>query len=52
MIDTLLKQRPNVKPPEVYNQLELKPKSYIVMTLHRPANVDEESQLKAMIDEL
>lgn len=52
MIDTLLKQRPNFKAPEVYAQLELKPKSYIVMTLHRPANVDEESQLKAMIDEI
>jgi UDP-N-acetylglucosamine 2-epimerase (non-hydrolysing) len=52
MIDTLLKQRPNFKAPEVYAQLELKPKTYIVMTLHRPANVDEESQLKAMVDEI
>ena len=52
MIDTLLKQRPNFKAPEVYGLLGLKPKSYIVMTLHRPANVDEESQLKAMIDEI
>lgn len=52
MIDTLLKQRPNFKAPEVYSLLGLKPKSYIVMTLHRPANVDEESQLKAMIDEI
>lgn len=52
MIDTLLKQRPNFRPPAVWNQLGLKPKSYIVMTLHRPANVDEESQLKAMVDEI
>ncbi|MEF3077565.1 non-hydrolyzing UDP-N-acetylglucosamine 2-epimerase [Winogradskyella poriferorum] len=52
MIDTLLKQRPNFKAPEVWSQLHLKPKSYIVMTLHRPANVDEESQLNAMIDEI
>ncbi|WP_296384953.1 UDP-N-acetylglucosamine 2-epimerase (non-hydrolyzing) [Winogradskyella sp.] len=52
MIDTLLKQRPNFKAPNVWSQLELKPKSYIVMTLHRPANVDEESQLKDMIDEI
>ena len=35
-----------------WHQLALKPKSYIVMTLHRPANVDEESQLKAMLDEI
>jgi len=52
MIDTLLKQRPNFIAPDVWNQLGLKPKEYIVMTLHRPANVDEESQLKAMIDEI
>jgi UDP-N-acetylglucosamine 2-epimerase (non-hydrolysing) len=52
MIDTLLKQRPNFKAPAIWNTLNLKPKSYIVMTLHRPANVDEESQLKMMIDEI
>lgn len=52
MIDTLLKQRPNFKAPEFWSRLALKPKDYIVMTLHRPANVDEESQLKAMIDEI
>ena len=52
MIDTLLKQRPNFKKPKVWNDLELSDGNYIVMTLHRPANVDEESQLKAMIDEI
>jgi len=52
MIDTLLKQMPNFKAPQVWNELGLKPKEYIVMTLHRPANVDEEQQLKTMIDEI
>lgn len=52
MIDTLLKQQPNFTEPEIWKQLKLKPKEYIVMTLHRPANVDEEGQLKAMIDEI
>ncbi len=52
MIDTLLKQMPNFKKPFVWNELSLKPKEYIVMTLHRPANVDEENQLKSMIDEI
>lgn len=52
MIDTLLKQRPNFTQPKVWNELGLKGDNYIVMTLHRPANVDEESQLKAMIDEI
>nr|WP_321231911.1 UDP-N-acetylglucosamine 2-epimerase (non-hydrolyzing) [uncultured Psychroserpens sp.] len=52
MIDTLLKQRPNFKQPQVWNDLKLSEGNYIVMTLHRPANVDEESQLKNMIDEI
>jgi len=52
MIDTLLKQRPNFKKPEVWNELNLKEKGYIVMTLHRPANVDEESKLKELMDEI
>lgn len=52
MIDTLLKQQPNFKKPQVWNDLNLSEGNYIVMTLHRPANVDEESQLKDMIDEI
>ncbi|GAA4244223.1 MULTISPECIES: non-hydrolyzing UDP-N-acetylglucosamine 2-epimerase [Winogradskyella] len=52
MIDTLLKQRPNFTEPKVWNALGLEEGNYIVMTLHRPANVDEESQLKDMIDEI
>src|SRR5690554_4725798 len=52
MIDTLFKQRPNFKKPEIWEQLSLKEKEYIVMTLHRPANVDEESKLKELMDEI
>ena len=52
MIDTLLKHMPNFKAPAVWDELILKEKEYIVMTLHRPANVDEENQLKSMIDEI
>ncbi|PWK18016.1 non-hydrolyzing UDP-N-acetylglucosamine 2-epimerase [Xanthomarina spongicola] len=52
MIDTLLKQMPNFKAPQVWEELALKEKEYIVMTLHRPANVDEENQLKDMINEI
>jgi UDP-N-acetylglucosamine 2-epimerase (non-hydrolysing) len=49
MIDTLLKQMPNFKQPAVWNQLSLQPKEYIVMTLHRPANVDEEAGLQKLM---
>lgn len=52
MIDTLLKQRLNFKKPAIWNQLNLKSKSYIVMTLHRPANVDEGSRLEELLHEI
>lgn len=50
MIDTLLKQRPNFTQPNIWNELALEKGKYLVMTLHRPANVDQEAQLKEMID--
>ncbi|MGY0391579.1 non-hydrolyzing UDP-N-acetylglucosamine 2-epimerase [Bizionia sp. KMM 8389] len=52
MIDTLLKQRPNFRRPQVWSHLKLENKAYIVLTLHRPANVDKASQLKAMLLEI
>ena len=52
MIDTLLKHRANFKKPEFWEELGLKNGQYIVMTLHRPANVDEESNLKNLLNEL
>ena len=52
MIDTLLKHRPNFKQPLIWDEVGLSKKNYIVMTLHRPANVDEEMILKELIDEI
>ena len=52
MIDTLLKQRPRFRKPKVWDDLQLTAKNYLVMTLHRPANVDEESKLKALLEEI
>lgn len=52
MIDTLLKQMPRFKKPEVWNAINLKEQEYIVITLHRPSNVDQEIQLKNLIDTL
>jgi len=46
MIDTLLKNMPRFRAPEVYSNLQLAPKKYLVLTLHRPANVDEVEKLK------
>jgi UDP-N-acetylglucosamine 2-epimerase (non-hydrolysing) len=52
MIDTLLKNRPNFTKPPLWDSLGLTSQNYLVMTLHRPANVDEEHKLKELIDEI
>ena len=52
MIDTLLKHRANFEKPEFWETLGLKNGQYIVMTLHRPANVDEESNLMNLLNEV
>ena len=52
MIDTLLKHRPRFKKPAVWDEWSLSGGDYIVMTLHRPSNVDEEDKLKLLIGEI
>ena len=52
MIDTLLANRSRFRKPEVYDTLGLEEKQYIVMTMHRPANVDEEAHLKALMEQI
>lgn len=52
MIDTLLKQQPRFTKPALWDDLGLTKQGYVVMTLHRPANVDEESKLKNLMDEI
>ncbi len=52
MIDTLLANRARFRKPEVWDALGLKEQQYIVMTMHRPANVDEENHLRAMMEQI
>ena len=52
MIDTLLANRARFRRPAVYDELELQDKNYVVMTMHRPANVDEENHLKALMEQI
>ena len=52
MIDTLLANRSRFCKPGVYDTLELQEKQYVVMTMHRPANVDEEAHLKALMEQI
>ncbi|MBE0621688.1 MAG: UDP-N-acetylglucosamine 2-epimerase (non-hydrolyzing) [Burkholderiales bacterium] len=49
MIDTLLKQMPRLRPPALWDELGLQSGRYLVVTLHRPANVDGEQQLSRLL---
>ncbi len=49
MIDTLLKQLPRLRQPACWESLALQPCQYMVITLHRPANVDGEQQLLRLL---
>jgi UDP-N-acetylglucosamine 2-epimerase (non-hydrolysing) len=49
MIDTLLANLPRLKPPAFWEELKLQLGGYLVLTLHRPANVDEEAGLASLL---
>ena len=50
MIDSLLSNLDRFQKPNIWNQYGLTDKNYIVLTLHRPANVDQESNLELLIN--
>lgn len=50
MIDTLLLHKPFFIQPDIWEKASLKKEAYFVLTLHRPANVDDEVKLKQLID--
>ncbi len=52
MIDTLMKNIGNLRKPMIWDKAQLQDGQYLVLTLHRPANVDEERKLKGIIDEI
>lgn len=52
MIDTLLANMHHFRKPNIYDTLQLYDREYIVMTMHRPANVDEEAHLKALMEQI
>jgi UDP-N-acetylglucosamine 2-epimerase (non-hydrolysing) len=52
MIDTLVKHRSRFRKPKIWDELKLSKKGYLVMTLHRPGNVDEGEKLKSLMNEI
>lgn len=49
MIDTLLKHISHLRPPKFWDELGLQSGQYFVLTLHRPANVDDEQNLRCLL---
>lgn len=45
MIDTLYQNLSRISAPNFWSEFRLEPQNYIVLTLHRPSNVDEEQSL-------
>lgn len=52
MIDTLLKNKNRFLKPLFWDELQLVEKKYLVLTLHRPSNVDNDDQLINLIKEI
>jgi UDP-N-acetylglucosamine 2-epimerase (non-hydrolysing) len=52
MIDTLVKQMPKFIPPNFWKEFNLDKRKYLVLTLHRPSNVDNKEQLEKLLNVL
>ncbi len=52
MIDSLYENLDRLREPEVWQKAGLAPKGYLLLTLHRPANVDDPSTLKAFLEQI
>lgn len=52
MIDTLFANIEKLRKPKIFEKLNLKEKGYLMLTLHRPANVDESHKLKSLMLEI
>lgn len=52
MIDTLLRFKADFFKPHIWQEFELQEKKYLVVTLHRPSNVDEAGKVKLTLEEI
>ncbi|MEN9883740.1 MAG: hypothetical protein RLZZ420_957 [Bacteroidota bacterium] len=49
MIDTLYKHLCDSRPPDFWNELKLTKHNYLLLTLHRPSNVDDVLKLQSIL---
>jgi UDP-N-acetylglucosamine 2-epimerase (non-hydrolysing) len=49
MVDTLLANIDRLRPPAFWNDLSLEAQGYLILTLHRPSNVDDHESLAGLL---
>lgn len=52
MIDSLVKNLERIEKPSFFDELQLSEKKYLVVTMHRPANVDNKENLEQYLDNI
>jgi UDP-N-acetylglucosamine 2-epimerase (non-hydrolysing) len=52
MIDTLLRHRNKATRSNALTELRLEPRGYVIVTLHRPSNVDDPARLSELVNVL
>lgn len=52
MIDSLVKNLERIEKPSFFDELLLSEKKYLVLTMHRPANVDNKENLERYLDNI
>jgi UDP-N-acetylglucosamine 2-epimerase (non-hydrolysing) len=50
MIDTMVAFQKNIESSSILKQLSLSEKAYVLMTMHRPATVDNENELQKLLE--
>lgn len=52
MIDSLVNNLTRIEKPALFDELQLSTKKYFVLTMHRPANVDDKKSLEKHLDNI
>ncbi|TDP00872.1 non-hydrolyzing UDP-N-acetylglucosamine 2-epimerase [Flavobacterium sp. 245] len=52
MIDTLEKFKSKLIKPDIWDSIKLDKNNYLLLTIHRPANVDDDEKMKGYLEEI
>ena len=52
MIDTLEKYKTKLVKPDFWDSIDLKENKYLLLTIHRPSNVDDDEKIKGYLEQI